>query len=343
MLISTLALLLLFVDKTGRPGPANWEAGTYPDAQDNFPVTGVSWYEAAAFAVYANKQLPTVFHWSVVAETGRTQFIVALSNFSGKSTTAVGSNTGYSTFGIYDIAGNAREWCSNSNESKQAHYILGGGWNDPSYAFNDTYIQQTMDRSMGNGFRCIKALPGDTAIMQLMKPVSMAFRDYKKEKPVDDKTFNIIRQQFLYDKTALNEKIETYYPILKEINDADFSMKSSPEKWSKKEELGHLIDSAQNNIQRFIRVQCEENVHILYHPDNWVLMNDYQNIELKKLVELWYLLNQQIISILQKMPKEKQETLMSYSKDASIKDSTLFIAEDYLKHMEHHLESITSK
>ncbi len=201
--------LTLFVDKTGRPGPANWEAGTYPDAQDNFPVTGVSWYEAAAFAVYANKQLPTVFHWSVVAETGRTQFIVALSNFSGKSTTAVGSNTGYSTFGIYDIAGNAREWCSNSNESKQAHYILGGGWNDPSYAFNDTYIQQAMDRSMGNGFRCIKALPGDTAIMQLMKPVSMAFRDYKKEKPVDDKTFNIIRQQFLYDKTALNEKIET--------------------------------------------------------------------------------------------------------------------------------------
>jgi len=207
--ISLDAALALFIDKTGRPGPANWEAGTYPDGQDNFPVTGISWYEAAAFAASANKQLPSVFHWSVVAETSRTQFIVALSNFSGKGTTAVGSNAGYSSFGIYDIAGNAREWCSNSDESKQAHYILGGGWNDPSYAFNDSYLQPAMDRSISNGFRCIKELPGDTAMAQLMKPVQMAFRDYKKEKPVDDKTFDIFRQQFLYDKTALNEKIET--------------------------------------------------------------------------------------------------------------------------------------
>ena len=40
----------MFVDKTGRQGPANWEAGTYPDGQENHPVTGVSWYEAAAYA-----------------------------------------------------------------------------------------------------------------------------------------------------------------------------------------------------------------------------------------------------------------------------------------------------
>ncbi|HOZ77906.1 MAG TPA: SUMF1/EgtB/PvdO family nonheme iron enzyme [Ferruginibacter sp.] len=203
------AAWLLFTDKTGRPGPANWEAGTYPDGQENYPVTGISWYEAAAYALYAQKKLPTVFHWSVVAETSRTQFIVALSNFNGKNTTAIGSNAGYSSFGIYDIAGNAREWCSNSNETKEAHYILGGGWNDPTYAFNDSYLAPAMDRSVANGFRCIKQLPGDTAMAQLMKPVSMAFRDYTKEKPVDDKTFEIYKQQFAYDKTALNEKIET--------------------------------------------------------------------------------------------------------------------------------------
>ncbi len=206
--ISLDAALALFIDKTGRPGPANWEAGAYPDGQEHFPVTGISWYEAAAYAAYAQKQLPTVFHWSVVAETARTQFIVALSNFNGKTTTAVGSNAGYSSFGIYDIAGNAREWCSNSNETKEAHYILGGGWNDPTYAFNDSYLAPAMDRSISNGFRCIKELPGDTAMAQLMKPVPLAFRDYTKEKPVDDKTFEIYRQQFLYDKTALNEKVE---------------------------------------------------------------------------------------------------------------------------------------
>lgn len=209
--ISLDAALALFVDKTGRPGPANWEAGTYPDGQENFPVTGISWYEAAAYAVYAQKQLPTVFHWSVAAETSRTQFIVALSNFNGKNTTAVGSNAGYSSFGIYDIAGNAREWCYNANENKEQRYILGGGWNDPTYAFNDSYLQPAMDRSATNGFRCIKELPGDTSMSSLLKPVSMAFRDYKKEKPVDDKTFEIYRQQFLYDKKPLDAKVEATF------------------------------------------------------------------------------------------------------------------------------------
>jgi predicted AlkP superfamily phosphohydrolase/phosphomutase len=137
--------------------------------------------------------------------------------------------------------------------------------------------------------------------------------------------------------------IERFYPLLKKINDADFSLKPNPEKWSKKEELGHLIDSAQNNIQRFIRVQYEENVHIRYHADNWVAMNDYQNREKNDVVELWYLLNKQIVTILEKIPKEKQEMLMSFDKDASKKNTTLFIAEDYVKHITHHLENIVKR
>ena len=133
-----------------------------------------------------------------------------------------------------------------------------------------------------------------------------------------------------------------YYTLLKEANDADLSKRLSPGKWSKKEELGHLTDSAQNNIQRFIRVQYEENVHIMYHPDNWVLMNDYQNTPKDDLVELWYLLNKKIVAILKKMPEEKYAALMSFDKDPAIKNSTLFIAEDYVKHMTHHLQNIVS-
>jgi hypothetical protein len=138
----------------------------------------------------------------------------------------------------------------------------------------------------------------------------------------------------------LNDVIEKYYSLLKEVNEVDFSTKPNPEKWSKLEELGHLIDSAQNNIQRFIRVQYEENVHIRYHPDNWVAMNDYQNSEKNNLIELWYLLNKQIVIILEKMPADKYEALMSFDVNPSNKNTTLFIAEDYVQHLTHHLESI---
>ena len=133
-----------------------------------------------------------------------------------------------------------------------------------------------------------------------------------------------------------------YYTLLKEANDADLSKRLSPGKWSRKEELGHIIDSAQNNIQRFIRVQYEENVHIMYHPDNWVLMNDYQNTSKDELVELWYLLNKKIVTILEKMPEATHQSLMSFDKDPAIKNTTLFIAEDYVKHMTHHLQNIVS-
>ena len=59
--------MALFRDSTGRPGPATWEAGSYPEGEDEFPVTGVSWYEAAAYAAFAGKSLPTIYHWSLVA------------------------------------------------------------------------------------------------------------------------------------------------------------------------------------------------------------------------------------------------------------------------------------
>ena len=198
-----------FIDKTGRQGPASWEAGSYSDGQENHPVTGVSWYEAAAYAAWAGKQLPTVFHWGIVGETSRTEFIVPISNFNGKSTSAAGSLPGYCSFGIYDLAGNAREWCFNESSNKGHHYILGGGWNDPTYAFNDSYTQSAMDRSITNGFRCIKELPGDTSYASLMKSVDLAFRDYSKEKPVDDKTFTFIQSQYDYDKKPLEAKIES--------------------------------------------------------------------------------------------------------------------------------------
>ena len=202
------AALATFTDRTGRQGPSTWEAGSYPDGTADHPVTGVSWYEAAAYAAYASKQLPTVYHWSAVADASRSEFLIPLSNFNGRSTSAVGSMAGFSTYGIYDLAGNAREWVLNQGEDLRERFIMGGGWSDQSYAFNESYTQPALDRSNSNGFRCIKVVPGDVSMVALEQPISRAFRDYSKEKPVDDKTFANFARQFVYDKTALAAKVD---------------------------------------------------------------------------------------------------------------------------------------
>jgi len=82
----------------------------------------------------------------------------------------------------------------------QFHRVLlgGGGWNDPTYSFNDSYTQSALDRSIANGFRCIKTIPGDTTLARLTVKVSSLFRDYKTEKPVDDKTFSPYLNQYSY-------------------------------------------------------------------------------------------------------------------------------------------------
>ncbi len=197
----------IFIDKTGKKGPASWEVGNYPELEENYPVAGISWYEASAYAAFVGKELPTIYHWSVVAETSRSMNIIPLSNFNGKSTVPVGSMEGMSSYGIYDLAGNVREWCYNGNGEKGKNYIVGGGWNDPPYAFNGAGMQPSLDRSLSNGFRCIKELPGDTTFIYLSSDVARPFDNYYKEKPVDDKTFNIFLRQYAYDKIPLNAHV----------------------------------------------------------------------------------------------------------------------------------------
>lgn len=206
--ISREEALKTFVDKTGKPGPAGWEVGSYPNGLENHPVSGISWYEADAYARFAGKQLPTVFHWSVIAETNRTMVIVPKSNYNGQSTVPVGSLEGISSFGIYDLAGNVREWCANPSGTNGLYFSLGGAWNDATYAFNDAYMVRAMDRSVGNGFRCIQLLKEGQSFAETSRPVSMMFRDYTKEKPVDDQTFEFFRRQYAYDPGPINAQVK---------------------------------------------------------------------------------------------------------------------------------------
>jgi len=198
----------LFVDQTGQPGPATWEVGDYPDGEGAYPVAGVSWYEAMAYAKFSGKQLTTAYHWMYAATPLISDYISQNSNFSKSGTAPVGSYKGIGVFGTYDMAGNVREWCQNIQSETGNALILGGGWKDESYAYNIIYGQDPFDRSDINGFRCMRYLDEPDDIEVINGSIPTNFRDYTKEKPVNDDVFEIFLRQFNYDKTALNEKIE---------------------------------------------------------------------------------------------------------------------------------------
>lgn len=84
------------------------ELGTYSEGQEDYPVSGVSWYEAAAYAEFAGKSLPTIYHWRRAAP-GYSFEIVTLSNFGGQGPARVGSYQELLPFGNFDMAGNVKE------------------------------------------------------------------------------------------------------------------------------------------------------------------------------------------------------------------------------------------
>jgi len=201
--------MVLFTDKTGRTGPATWEVGDYPDGQDDYPVAGVSWYEAAAYAEFVGKRLPTIYHWDRAAFTWASPEIVPLSNLNANAPRPVGISQNMNRFGIYDLAGNVREWCFNESTRHGQRFILGGGWNDPYYAFNDAFAQSPFDRSETNGFRCIKYSGSEQNQINLGKTIELPFRDFLSEPQVSDETFALFLKQYAYDKTALNSVVES--------------------------------------------------------------------------------------------------------------------------------------
>jgi len=191
-----------FRDKAGRPGPATWELGNYPERQDDYPVTGVSWYEAEAYAEFAGKHLPTAHQWQNAAQTWLASDIVPLSNFGEQGLVTVGTRPGMSPYGTYDMAGNAKEWCWNATGNKR--FILGGAWNEARYMFVDYDAQSPFARLPTYGFRCVKEVAGKSLPAAALEPISFTFRDYTKEKPVSDQVFAALKNLYRYDPGPLN-------------------------------------------------------------------------------------------------------------------------------------------
>ena len=198
--------IALFHDSTGRPGPATWEAGHFPTGRGNHPVSGVSWYEAAAYAEFVGKSLPTAYHWLRASQSANnTPLIASGSNFRLDGTQAVGGEGTLSGWGTTDMAGNVKEWCL--NETKDAkRLILGGGFGEPDYMFNFTDAQSPWDRRANFGFRSMKLLsPPNLAAQQRIESNT---RDFWIEKPVPDEIFKAYKELYAYDKDALNARVE---------------------------------------------------------------------------------------------------------------------------------------
>ena len=136
----------------------------------------------------------------------------------------------------------------------------------------------------------------------------------------------------------LAEAIDGFLKTDQESIDWDFKIREN--KWSKKEIIGHLIDSAQVNLQRFVRCTYEENFNLVYAQDEWVLAAHYQHAEIKEILDLWILLNRQIIRVLVNYPEDRLEAKCDTGKLNIQLQPVSFLAEDYVRHMQHHLEKI---
>ncbi len=123
------------------------------------------------------------------------------------------------------------------------------------------------------------------------------------------------------------------------ITEEEWNAKPSAIKWSKKEILGHLCDSAMNNIRRFVVSQYETDNKIVYAQNAWVTSQGYRHACYKDVAALWKLLNEQLIRILETMPAEKLlNTCITEEKH-----TLQWLAEDYIVHLNHHLAQIGNK
>ncbi|WP_420582672.1 DinB family protein [Reichenbachiella sp.] len=135
----------------------------------------------------------------------------------------------------------------------------------------------------------------------------------------------------------LTQIIEQSLQQFDSISEEAWNNKPTPEKWSKKEVLGHLADSAMNNIHRFIRIKQGDQTNIWYDQNFWVKAGDYESQNLASVKALWEALNLQIARVWRNLSDEDlQKTIPVKDEVPTLK----FLMEDYIDHLNHHLKQI---
>jgi len=128
-------------------------------------------------------------------------------------------------------------------------------------------------------------------------------------------------------------------PRLSRMNNDGMGFKSTPHEWSKKEILGHLIDSATNNHQRFVRAVNNVAVQFpTYDQDEWVRIQQYNETPWSSLVALWSAYNNHLSRVIECIPRDAESSPCNIGKEEPVPLD--YVIKDYLRHLRHHLEKI---
>jgi dienelactone hydrolase len=185
-------------DTTGRNGPSTWKEGYYREGQADYPVSGVSWFEAAAYAEWAGKSLPVIVQSYVTTPPSLDRYISRLSDASGRLV-PVGQSRALGPYGTYDQLGNVREWFWNATPDGK-RYTLG--------RFPSSYGPSAFspfDRSPINGFRCVLNTKPLVADVVAARPILR--RDFAKATPAADQAFRIYENVYAYDHGPLEATV----------------------------------------------------------------------------------------------------------------------------------------
>jgi len=138
--------------------------------------------------------------------------------------------------------------------------------------------------------------------------------------------------------TQLIHILDTVPTKLRAFSEEEFSTIPAMGKWSKKQIIGHLIDSATNNHHRFVRGQFHDKPTILYEQELWNEHGYYQHMPGEQIISFWESYNRQIAELIRCIPAALllRECTMSDGKGYTI----AWVFEDYVRHMEHHLRQV---